>query len=357
MELADDRIMAEHPTDEAPQPQEQEAPAPTIRNPLYKPLSARGVVGVILVIVVVVLIAAAVTSRSITGSSGSGWSTQSGVTAYSQPLDLTLTSFNDPGTDSGGNTSDSSNNHFATVDVSATNNGNSTVPSSLPITITAFGSDGSAYERQTITPTGYFLWNSGNASSLSPSQTLSYCAGFVLPTSATVSRIEVSGNQGYGSGTVSWGVTDTFSGSSNSSASATQETTSSTSPNPSSTTASSAPEATSVLTPQLLAPNPDLDWSGFVISPSSCQSVGGTGMQVTGSVTVPSLVGRGMVVGEVEAWITTSDGTRSPGVAWVIPNSSGQFAWTVAVSIPPNQSPTGCEVQGVDPHYSYYTPQ
>ena len=152
-------------------------------------------------------------SQSASGSTGSGWAPQSGVTAYGQPLNLDLTSFTDPATDGSGYTTDETGtDHFAIVNVSATNNGNSALPSSLPVTIAAFGSDGNVYSRLVETPNGDSVCAGGSDTTLSPSQTLSYCAGFVFPESVTVSRIEVSGNQGAGSGTVSWNVTDNFAG-------------------------------------------------------------------------------------------------------------------------------------------------
>jgi len=166
------------------------------------------------VVLAVVFVAA---GHSSNGSGGSTGSAQSGVTAYGQPLNLTLKSFTDPATDGSGNTSDSqdNNDHYAVVNVDAINDGNSTLPSSIPVTITAFGSDGQAYDGTSETPTGDTLCNIGSNEALAPSETLTYCKGYVLPENVTVTRIEVSGNQGAGSGTVSWNVSDGFTGWSN----------------------------------------------------------------------------------------------------------------------------------------------
>ena len=172
----------------------------------------------VIVVVLGVLLAAPGTRHILIGSSSANGPGQSGVTVYSQPLTLTLASFTDPATDQSGYTTDgNSNDHYAVVKISATNNGNSTLPSSLPITITAFGSDGNAYEGGVETPTGDFLCSVGSDTALAPSETLTYCKGFVLPESVTVNRIEVSGNQGNGSGTANFNVSDTFSGWSDSS--------------------------------------------------------------------------------------------------------------------------------------------
>ncbi len=332
-------------------------PGPPAYEPQYgddyqdQPRKSRGNLAIPLIVGVVV-VAVLIAVGALAGhSSSSGGSAQSGVTAYGQPLTLTLSSFTDPATDSSGYTSDSgnSNDHFAVVKVSTTNNGNSALPATIPITIAAFGTNGQAYERVNETDDGNTLCSYGDAQSLSPSETLPYCAGFVLPENVTVTRVEVSGNQGNGSGTVSWKVTDNFNGSSNSSTAATQ---------PPSTNPTSSSSPTSGLATQLLAPNnSELDWSGFVISPSSCRVVSDSEVMLSGSVTVPSLVGLGPVVGQVEAWATDADGTVASGTPWPIPNATGQYPWTVTVQIAPNQKPTGCEVQGIDPNSSYSAPQ
>jgi hypothetical protein len=189
----------------------------------YQPRKSRsGWYGLAVLIVLLVLLAAIPSSRaffsgsSSSSASNSGYSAQSGVTAYGQPLTLSLSSFTDPASDSSSYTSDAnSNDHFAVVNVAVTNNGNSTLPATIPVTIAAFGSDGQVYQKVTETDDGNTLCSYGNATSLSPSETLTYCAGYVLPENVTVTRVEVSGNQGYGSGTVSWNVPDTFRGWSN----------------------------------------------------------------------------------------------------------------------------------------------
>lgn len=156
------------------------------------------------------------------GAIGSAYShstggSQSGVTAYGQPLTLTLNSFTDPAKDTSGYQTDSedNNDHYAVVNINATNDGNSTLPATIPVTITAFGSDGKAYGGGNETPGDDTLCNIGDDEALAPSETLTYCQGYVLPENVTVTRIEVSGNQGSGSGTVSWDVNDTFGGWSN----------------------------------------------------------------------------------------------------------------------------------------------
>lgn len=168
-------------------------------------------VWVVLIVIVVVIAALAGKAAHSNGSSATSYSAQSGVVAYNQPLTLTLKSFVDPATADGGGTTDgNTDDHFAVVNVNATNDGNSTLPSSIPVTITAFGSDGQAYNGQTETINGDTLCNVGEDVPLAPSETLNYCEGYVLPNSVTVTRVEVSGNQGRGSGTVSWDVNDTF---------------------------------------------------------------------------------------------------------------------------------------------------
>jgi hypothetical protein len=174
---------------------------------------------VVIAVLVIIGVAAGHSSSASGDRSDSSYSAQSGVMAYGQPLTIQVTSFTDPAIDGSGNTCSDTNcsDHYAVVNISATNNGNSTLESNLPVTITAFGSDGIAYQRVTNTPDGDSLCSVGSESPLAPSVTLTYCAGFVLPSNVTVTRVEVSGNEGYGSGTVSWSVSDGFTGWSSSS--------------------------------------------------------------------------------------------------------------------------------------------
>jgi carbonic anhydrase/acetyltransferase-like protein (isoleucine patch superfamily) len=130
-----------------------------------------------------------------------------------QPVTFSIHRFVDPGTDqNGNNTSGNSNDHYAIVQIAATDQGTSSLSSTLPVSAIAYGQTGAVYEATTTTPDGDDLCASGDASSLSPSETLYYCFGFVLPESDTVSRIEVSVNQQDGSGTKSWNVSDSFTG-------------------------------------------------------------------------------------------------------------------------------------------------
>jgi hypothetical protein len=125
----------------------------------------------------------------------------------------------------------------------------------------------------------------------------------------------------------------------------------------STTTPTTAPPP-KLVTVQLLSPNGiELDWSGFVISPTNCEVVSQSDVQVTGSVTVPPLVDRGQVEGQIEAWVVGEDGTSSAGLPWQIPNAAGQFDWNVSVQIVPGENPSSCEVQGIDPNYHYTVPQ
>lgn len=131
-------------------------------------------------------------------------------------------------------------------------------------------------------------------------------------------------------------------------------------------TDSSAPTTTWEGAPILfhLQPPPptSLDWSGFVITPKSCHLVALDEMQVAGSVTVPTLDGRG-VGGEIQAWAEStaggsSNGRFAAGQPWQIPDRSGMFSWTIKVHVPFETVDTpGCIVQGIDPDYSYAEPQ
>jgi hypothetical protein len=153
----------------------------------------------------------AVIVPSTSGGSGSSWSAQSGVTVYGQPLTFLLTSFIDPAATI--NADSNSNDHYAVVHVSATNNGTSALAANLPVTIAAFGNDGKAHQWVSGSPVGNGLCpTTGSPSELRPTETAGYCLGFLLPENFMVTRIEVSGMVGGGSGSVGWNVTDTFPG-------------------------------------------------------------------------------------------------------------------------------------------------
>ena len=70
-----------------------------------------------------------------------------------------------------------------------------TLQSYLPVTFTAFGSNGGTYQSSQYANNGDTLCAySGQNQPFSPSATMDYCAGFDLPRSVTVSRFEVSGD-------------------------------------------------------------------------------------------------------------------------------------------------------------------
>jgi carbonic anhydrase/acetyltransferase-like protein (isoleucine patch superfamily) len=134
------------------------------------------------------------------------------ITVEGQPLNLNIYRFTDPARDQSGYSSDSDNEHYAILQLKGTNEGSSSISASLPVSVIAYARNGVVYYPQSEAPNGDLLCASGGESSLSPGESLYYCYAFVLPESETVSRVEASANQQYGSGTMSWSVTDSFSG-------------------------------------------------------------------------------------------------------------------------------------------------
>ena len=99
------------------------------------------------VVVLVVIFVAAGHSNSAGSSGGTTGAAQSGVMINGQPVTFGLSSFTDPATDGSGYQCDQNcDNHYAVAKFASTNAGDTTLSLSLPITITAFGSDGNAYQ-------------------------------------------------------------------------------------------------------------------------------------------------------------------------------------------------------------------
>ena len=104
-------------------------------------------VGLTVIVVIVAVLIGLGASHSSNSSGGSTGSAQSGVTAYGQPLTFQLSSFDDQATDGSGYGCDSAcDNHYAIAHLSATNEGTATLQSYLPVTFTAFGSNGGTYQ-------------------------------------------------------------------------------------------------------------------------------------------------------------------------------------------------------------------
>ncbi len=178
---------------------------------------------VIAAVVLVVGVLTALNSHSpSSGSGGSSYGSQSGLTVNGQPITINFTRFTDPATDTSGNGCDASNtpgstcqpsdDHFVTTEFQITNNGDSTISDSLPVTFIAFGSDHNTYTETDQTNGGDTLCNEGSLGAFSPNQSYNYCEGFVLPASVTVTSIQASADAATGSGTVSWHVSDDFAG-------------------------------------------------------------------------------------------------------------------------------------------------
>jgi hypothetical protein len=114
--------------------------------------------------------------------------------------------------------------HFATAELRVKNKGNSTI-SSASLSVIAYDQSGRAYSSSpcdnNIVGDAYENLHcaSGNAiganpdvTSLSPGEVFTYCLAFIVPDSADVSEIEVSGIVGSGSGYNKWAFIDTFKG-------------------------------------------------------------------------------------------------------------------------------------------------
>jgi hypothetical protein len=105
-----------------------------------------------------------------------------------------------------------------------------------------------------------------------------------------------------------------------------------------------------------------LDWTGFSITAATCSVAsnpdGFPTATVTGTAVVPLLPSDQTVVGKVQAWVLDSGGNViAPGVPWALPQAAGTYTWTVDVLITSSATASSCLVQGIDPNYSYNTPQ
>ncbi len=155
---------------------------------------------------------------------------QSGVKVDGQPVSITLSQFIDPARDEGGYTIDSqgaspqSDDHFATAELQITNRGNSTT-SNAALSIVAYDQNGNVYSSVSNDgnisnqayenfpcAAGRNLDGNANVSSLSPNEVFTYCLAFILPERDVVSKIEVSGIVGNGTGYNTWTIADHFSG-------------------------------------------------------------------------------------------------------------------------------------------------
>jgi len=124
-------------------------------------------------------------------------------------------------------------------------------------------------------------------------------------------------------------------------------------------TSSVAPSSGPLAIIQIPPSGSGLDWTGFPISVTECALVdGGSRAQATGTATVPSLAGRGTVLGQVEVWVVDQSGSYvGSGKPWPLPNATGVYMWNITVDIPSAAVPVKCVVQGIDPRASFQTPQ
>lgn len=110
-------------------------------------------------------------------------------------------------------------------------------------------------------------------------------------------------------------------------------------------------------------PTGTLDWAGFVINPTSCVvSVDSEGLitaAVQGTAVVPPIPAGSGVLGDVDAWVLDSSGdVLAEGTPWLLPQSPGQYNWSIGSFISINSGrPVSCVVQGIDPRYPFDAPQ
>jgi hypothetical protein len=150
-------------------------------------------------------------------SGGQSSAAAGGFTLAGQPVSISIGTLTDPAQDSGGyNCSVGCTDHFATIALSVTNEGNSSI--TLPLIVDAVDQNGLAHGG-TLTDPGLRSLCGGNpvgSGLLLPGNTTALCEGYVLPVADTVSKIEVATVAGSGSGSEIWSVSesvsDTFAG-------------------------------------------------------------------------------------------------------------------------------------------------
>jgi len=169
------------------------------------------------------------TAHPTTTTTGEGRSGQSlsGVIVDGQTLSIRIYQFIDPAKDDRGYNTDSqgvaqqNDDHFATAELQITNRGNSTIATGT-LSVLAYDQNGTAYSstlsdnNDTSTglgcASGPALDGNADLSSLSPGEAYTYCLAFILPEPDLISKIEVSGIAGSGSGYNAWDIGDYFTG-------------------------------------------------------------------------------------------------------------------------------------------------
>jgi hypothetical protein len=153
-----------------------------------------------------------------------------GVKVDGQPLSIDVSQIIDPARDVGGYNTDSHGvapqnaDHFATTELRVTNEGSSTL-SNGSLSVVAYDQNGTAFAsvpndnnivgnayQYLQCASGSALDGNADVSSLSPSEVFTYCLAFILPEPDDVSKIEVSGIVGNGTGYNTWAFIDGFHG-------------------------------------------------------------------------------------------------------------------------------------------------
>jgi hypothetical protein len=79
---------------------------------------------------------------------------------------------------------------------------------------------------------------------------------------------------------------------------------------------------------------------------------------VAGKTSVPSLLNRAAVIGEVEAWVADSKGkVVAAGVPWEMPGAQGTYFWSIPVPVEATASLSKCLVENIDPRQPFARPQ
>ena len=150
-------------------------------------------------------------------SSGSFYATLYGVQIQGEPVTIATTRMADPARATDGSNCDSGSgttcNHYATIRFDITNTGSSSIDDFSSYSITITGSDGNVYQSSDAGGTQICPYSNSSVTSLSPGQTASQCASWVLPSNVTVASVEFSGSGSSSTGTVTWtNAPDTFGG-------------------------------------------------------------------------------------------------------------------------------------------------
>jgi hypothetical protein len=167
------------------------------------------------------------------GPVGRPGQTLTGVKIDGQHVSLTISGLVDPAKDVGGYNTDTQGNipqnddHFITAELKVKNKGNSTI-STGTLSVVAYDQHGTAFSntgnddnvvqdayQNLECASGNAIGGNPNLSSLLPGEVFTYCLALILPDKDDVTKIEVSGIAGSGSGYNEWAFIDTFRGWSN----------------------------------------------------------------------------------------------------------------------------------------------